>query len=91
MAKKITMKRDVDGLTKEVPVGFSWTTFFFGPFVPLFRGDILTAAVTLALSLVLGPLVQLVMCFMYNNMFYEKQIRNGFKPIENVSQELLEG
>ena len=28
------------GLIKECPTGYSWTTFFFGFFVPAFRGDL---------------------------------------------------
>ncbi|NCB20038.1 MAG: DUF2628 domain-containing protein, partial [Bacteroidia bacterium] len=28
------------GLEKDCPVGFSWTTLFFGFLVPLFRGDL---------------------------------------------------
>lgn len=28
------------GLMKQAPVGFSWTMLLFGPFVPLFRGDL---------------------------------------------------
>ena len=34
----ITLKNDA-GITKTVKVGFSFTVFFFGFFVPLFRGD----------------------------------------------------
>lgn len=31
------IKFNKNGLTKEVNVGFSWTTFFFGAFVPISR------------------------------------------------------
>ncbi len=45
MASSVFLVRTVQGEgglqeeRKESYVGFSWTTFFFGPFVPLFRGD----------------------------------------------------
>ena len=32
------IKFQKNGITKEVKVGFSWTTFFFGAFVPIMRG-----------------------------------------------------
>jgi len=32
----LTLKKN--GLRKQVKIGFSWTTFFFGPWVPLLRG-----------------------------------------------------
>ena len=35
---KIRVKNDI-GKTKEIKIGFSWSAFFFGAFVPLFRGD----------------------------------------------------
>ncbi len=35
---KVNMKNSV-GVIKKVKVGFSWTTFFFGGFVAMFRGQ----------------------------------------------------
>ena len=34
----LTMENNNTGGIKQAPVGFSWTCFFFGGLVPLFRG-----------------------------------------------------
>ena len=41
----ILLKNENFGITKVGKVGFSWTTFFFGFFVPLTRGDMKWAAI----------------------------------------------
>ena len=35
----ITLENKKTHQLKQAPIGFSWTNFFFGFFVPLFRGD----------------------------------------------------
>lgn len=35
----VNLKNDA-GVMRKAPVGFSWTMLFFGPLVPLFRGDL---------------------------------------------------
>lgn len=39
MAIKIKMVHEKTGLQKTGLIGFSWTSFFFGSFPALFRGD----------------------------------------------------
>ncbi len=38
--KNLHLKQYQTGFSKEIPVGFSWTTFFFTFLVPFYRGDI---------------------------------------------------
>ncbi|WP_163499487.1 hypothetical protein [Helicobacter suis] len=39
MAREIVCVKNYVGLVKKCKIGFSWTTLFFGPFVPLIRKD----------------------------------------------------
>lgn len=96
MATTIKMKNPANGLTKTGFHGFSWTTFFFGTFPALFRGDFLTfigAAVIyfiLAIATVgIGAIIaQFVWAFQYNKYYTRKLIEKGFRfdgtPEENA-------
>ena len=54
-----------NGAVRVCPVGFSWTMFFFGFFVPLLRGDILW----FILDLIIASLT----CT-FGNFYYEVQL-----------------
>ena len=94
---KIRVKNDIDK-RKEIKIGFSWTMFFFGVFVPLFRGDWKWFLIILGVDLVFTvtgaifgmSLVMLGLSFLYNKIYakdlYDKGYR-GLTPEEN--QELI--
>lgn len=94
---KIRVKNDIDK-RKEVKLGFSWTMFFFGAFVTLFRGDWKWFLIILGIDVVLTitdlifimPLLMLGLAFFYNRLYakdlYDKGYR-GLTPEEN--QELI--
>ena len=73
------MENPNTGIIKKAPVGFSWTTLFFGGFPALFRGDIkwfciqvLVACFTLGVSTV-------VFAFIYNKAYIHRLLEKGFK------------
>lgn len=94
---KIRVKNDIDK-RKEVKLGYSWTMFFFGVLVPLFRLDWkwfliilgVDALLTVTGLVFLIPLLMLGLSFFYNKLYakdlYEKGYR-GLTPEEN--QELV--
>lgn len=74
---KITMRNRL-GQIREVKKGFSWTTLFFGLFVPMIRGDWKWAIIMFLTALVTGGLSWLVFPFLYNGIYEKELIRNGF-------------
>lgn len=75
-----------NGVQLEVPVGFSWTTFFFGPFPALFRGDLKWAVIMLVAHILLfwtiigTPILWIVFAFTYNEAYIKDLQLKGFKP-----------
>ena len=74
------------GITKCVKMGFSWTTFFFGAFVPLIRGDLKWAVILFFLggaagvfTLGIGAIVvALIFAFHYNRLYLKELLEKGY-------------
>jgi hypothetical protein len=93
----ITLKNDA-GLSKQVKVGFSWTTFFFGFFPALFRGDLKWAAIMFVIALAIGSFTfgfgswisSIVFAFIYNKIYIKELIEKGYKPADENARRVLE-
>ncbi|WP_461213351.1 DUF2628 domain-containing protein [Lacticaseibacillus sp. GG6-2] len=82
---------------KQPKVGFSWTTFFFGFFPALFRGDwkwaliialiqILTGTFTFGISV---GVVSIIFAFIYNKLYINDLLRDGYQPSDTFSRDIL--
>ncbi|WP_195340090.1 HrgC protein [Fusobacterium sp. 1001295B_180824_G3] len=87
MAKVVMLEKN--GVQKQGFVGFSWTMFFFGFFVPLFRGDFKWFIITLILMLLSFGLAQFIVCFLYNKFYTVDLLENGYRPADDFSENLL--
>ena len=94
---KIRVKNDI-GKTKEIKIGFSWSTFFFGVFVPLFRGDwkwfLIIIGIDLALTITglifIMPLLMLGLAFFYNRLYAKDLYNKGYRGLTSEeNQELI--
>lgn len=75
----VTFENKRTGQIREAPIGFSWTTLFFGPFPAIFRSDWPSAAIILLISIFTGGLSNLVFCFIYNKMYAKRLLQDGFE------------
>lgn len=88
MATAITL-RHPSGLVKTAYIGWSWTSFLFGGFPALFRGDILGASVYFIISLLAGfftaGIGNMVMWFVwaaiYNKWQSGRLMERGYAPV----------
>lgn len=95
---QIVFKHPSFGSLKPAPVGFSWTTLFFGFFPALFRGDIKWAAIIFLLSVVVGlvtagfGVLVAAICFavFYNKLYIKDLVAKGYQVQTLQSQYTLE-
>ncbi|MBH5318790.1 DUF2628 domain-containing protein [Paenibacillus sp. GSMTC-2017] len=85
------------GGLKSVKVGFSWTTFFFGFFPALFRGDLKWAAIMFLTASAIGFFTLgfgawipgIIFSFIYNNMYIKELLEKGYRPANEQAQSAL--
>ena len=86
-----------EGVIKEVKLGFSWTTLFFGIFPALLRKDFKWAMIMLGISITinlflfgLGAMITGVLfAFIYNKIYIKNLLTNGYRPVYAAGRELL--
>lgn len=88
MAKVVNLQRG--GLVAKGVVGFSWTTLFFGAFVPLFRGDWKWFLIMLIAAICTMGISNLVLCFIYNGIYTRDLLENkNYEPADEISRQRL--
>ena len=95
----IMLKQKDTGVIKECATGYSWTTFFFGAFVPLVRGDLKWAGILFALCLLAGILtmgfgaflVPPIFAVFYNKVYIKDLVEKGYAPTDEAGKLFLIG
>lgn len=81
------MLKNNNGVVKKAPIGFSWTTFFFGFFVPLFRSDFKWALIMFFSMIIIGGatygiggiILGIIFSVKYNEWYLNDLKDNGYK------------
>lgn len=93
----VNLKNPATNQFKQVKAGFSWTMFFFGFWVPLFRGDWKWLIIMLLLDIIglftfgiVTGVANIVMSFLYNKLYIQDLISSGYKPTDKASVNILQ-
>jgi len=87
MAMSVQLKHPTTGIVKDGFYGFSWTSFFFGGFPALFRGDVAYGLGILIAGLLFGAfsagflwfVIGLIWAFIYNKNYTHRLLQAGFQ------------
>lgn len=79
----IILQKSPNGPRKMVPTGFSWTTFFFGIFPALLRGDAKNAAFMFFSALLTLGFAALVWPFIYNDIYINDLKAKGWTEVKD--------
>ena len=80
--KEITLVSEATGKSKVAPMGFSWTTLFFGCFPALFRGNWKWALIMFLSAIITFGVSWLVYPFIYNKMYVKDLLKDGYTPVD---------
>ena len=89
MATPVNLKHSQSGLVKNAPLGFSWTSLFFGFFPALFRGDIKWTLIMLLVDFITFGFSLLVFPFFYNKVYAKALLEKGYVPADDYSRTTL--
>lgn len=86
------------GQIKSVKVGFSWTTFFFGLWVPLLRLDFKWFILMFVITVIFGIIIPffgafiagMVFCFKYNSLYINDLLAKGWVPLTDFDKALVQ-
>lgn len=81
----INFVHPVTGEMRDAPIGFSWTTLFFGFFPALLRGHWVWAVFMFLLSALTFGLSWIVMPFIYNKIYARFLVNKGFRATGSTS------
>ena len=87
--KKIKVKHNESGIQKSCFVGYSWTYFFFGFFVPICRGETLIGLSHLIFTVVTFGIFQLIMPFLYNKQYSTRLLNNSWSLYDSEENKLI--
>ena len=74
-----TIILEKNGLIKPCPIGFSWTTFFFGGFPALLRGHAIMGLIQIILQVLTFSFSALIFAFIYNKMYVNYRLEDGYR------------
>lgn len=79
---RLLLNNDIE--IRKAPIGFSWTMFCFGFFVPLLRRDWWVAFWLFLVTFYfgIGWIISLVLAFFYNDWFAKRLILNGYRVVD---------
>lgn len=81
----VNLKHPVSGIIKECPEGFSWTVFFFGGLVPLFR----SMWGAFFITLFTGGLASFYYMFKLNKIQVAELLEKGFSPAGDIDRDKI--
>jgi len=87
---KINLKHDQSGALKNVKLGFSWTTLFFGGLVPLIRGDLKWFVIMWLIIIITVGVAMFIFPFIYNKIYIKGLLGRGYVPADYFSKTALQ-
>lgn len=82
------------GQGKEIKIGFSWTMFFFGIFVPIFRADWKWFIILIVANALFSPtgyafIPSLIFCFFYNKLYARDLYNAGYRGMTEEEDQIF--
>ena len=89
MAEVVMLKNKDSGVVRKGLYGFSWTSFFWGFFVPLFRGDLKHTVVWFLAWFFTFGVSNIIQAFIYNKMYTKALMDRGYQFFDSEARVAL--